>query len=242
MSFGISLNNIEEIKKFELMQTGDTGHGKTTRALTAVRFGPMFIFDFDGKIQGATRNMKEDDKKKVFINSYKDKTFEQAYEDLKGIKALFDKGEKPFATIVIDTFTILNEKAFIKAMGKKLDVKGSKASFDEWGVIGVDLLNFFNILYSLPCNIIVNCHVAKTEDATGKAVLGVEGQGSFKNKIAKRMTDSHYLLFQNGKYVVRARNSDSVPANSCLPDSMIDQNGLLKVNDLSIFDNYAYKI
>lgn len=241
--FGVSANKtLEKLAKFELLQTGDTGHGKTTRALTATRFGPVYVFDFDGKLQGALRDLSSEEKILIRSDNYKFQTFDHAYKKLQELEALYAAGETPFATVVIDTFTMLNEKAYIKAMGKKLHKDGAKASYDEWGVIGNCLLNFFNILSNLPCNVIINAHIAKVEDAAGRQVLGVEGQGSFKNKIAKRVTDSHYLYFDMGKWFVRVLKSNSLPANSNIDKRYIDSKGNAMVWDLSVFDDYAYKL
>lgn len=233
---------LKELAKFELLQTGDTGHGKTTRALDATRFGPVYFFDFDGKLQGAVRNLTPEQRELISYDNYKDKDFNYAFDKLKELKGLYDRGEGPFATVVIDTFTLLNEKAYIKAMGSKLEKPGAKATFDEWGVINTDLLNFFNVLHTLPCNIIVNAHVAKTENAEGKQVLGVEGMGSFRNKIAKKMTDSHYLYFDIGKWHIRCAKSATLPANSNIDPKFIDKKGNVTTASLEIFDEFAYKV
>src|SRR5580765_2112284 len=101
-------------KKLTLLQTGQSGHGKTSRTLTASRFGRMYIFDFDGKIQGAVRklpnsyeaSMPKDWQDLIDIDSFQENTFEDALKKLKELSAQKDK--LPYATIVIDTYTALN--------------------------------------------------------------------------------------------------------------------------------------
>jgi hypothetical protein len=233
---------IKELVKFDLLQVGETGAGKTWRTLDAVRFGPLYVFDFDGKIAGAVRENLPKYEGKVFYDNFNAKTFDEAYARLKAIKAEFDAGRKPFATVAIDTFTLLNEAAYISAMGKKLDQKGAKATFDEWGIIKNDLLNFMNLLKSLPCNTIINAHVALVENAEGKSVLGVEGQGGFARTLAKKMTDSHYLFFDQAKFKVRAAKSATLPANSNIDRKHLDPSGLVVTPGLGCFDDYAFKV
>ena len=213
MSFGTPLTDSKaQNLKFELLQTGDTGSGKTTRALDATRFGKVFVLDLDGKLVSTANELPEEQKKLIHFEDLKSASMMDVIKLLSEIKADFASGKVPFATLVVDTFTILNEKAYIHAMGKKLDDPKAKATFDEWGVIGNILLTFFNNLHSLPCNIIVNAHVARNESAEGKQVLGVEGMGSFRNKIAKKMTDSHYMYFEMGKFQIKAAKSAALPA------------------------------
>jgi AAA domain-containing protein len=224
--------------KFELLQTAHTGHGKTRRTLTATRFGKLFVFDFDGKLEAAMRTMKPEDRELVTHTNLKEKDYDFALSELKKLKALTPF---PYATVAIDTFTMLNEKIFVQAMGGKLE-KGTKADYDIWGMVDNKLLNFFNLLMTLPCNIIINAHVAVTENPDGRESLAPAGRGGFRNRIAPRMTDAHYLYLRDGKYQIRARNSESVPANSNFPESFYDAQGNLKVADLSVFDEYAYKV
>lgn len=231
---------LNELKKFDLLQVGDTGSGKTTRTLDAVRFGKLYVFDFDGKIGGAVRDKIKDLAGKVDFDNYKSADFDKAYSDLRAIKAEFDAGRTPYATVAIDTFTLLNEAAYIKAMGKKLEQPGTKATFDEWGIIKNYLLNFINTLLSLPCNTIINAHIKQTENAEGKTVLGVEGQGGFASSIAKKVSDSHYL-FYDLKHKVRAAKSATLPANSNIDKKYIDANGLVTVPGLACFDDYAFR-
>ena len=241
-AFGTPLTDSKNTSnKFELLQCGDTGSGKTTRSLDATRFGPVFVMDLDGKLVSTANELDADQKKLIHFEDLKSKTMMEVTKLLKEIKAEFDSGKVPFTTLVIDTFTILNEKAYIHAMGKKLDDPKAKATFDEWGVIGNILLTFFNTLHSLPCNIIVNAHVAKNENAEGKTVLGVEGMGSFRNKIAKKMTDSHYLYFEMGKFQIKAAKSAALPANSAVNKKFLDNQGRLLTPSLEIFDERAFK-
>jgi hypothetical protein len=229
-----------KLHRFTLLQTAQSGHGKTTRTLTATRFGKLYIFDLDGKAQGAARNLPiamKIDSDLVEVDS-----FDSLDAALVKLKELVAMGKDiPYATVCVDTFTALNEMAYIKFMGSNLE-KGIKADYDIWGKIDSFLLNFFNLLFSLPCNIIVNAHVAESEDeVTKRTKYAQAGRGGFRTKLPNRFTDSHYLVFQFDKYQVRVKNSDTLPVNTSIDPKLISKDGMATVNDLSIFDAYAIK-
>ena len=233
--------------RFTLMQTAQSGHGKTSRALTATRFGKVFIFDFDGKATGAARKLPEALAKDVPANwqelveleTFRDKPVDQAVSKLKEFIALGSK--LPYSTVVVDTYTLLNDKYYEVVMGKKLET-GGKAERDEWGQINSKLTNFFNLLFQLPCNLILNCHVAEAEDdVTKKTKYGQAGRGGHRFTLPGLFSDSNYMFMENGKYKIRLKNSDTYPVNTNLPEKFIDANGLAVTASLSIFDDYAYR-
>lgn len=229
-----------KLTRFTLLQTASSGHGKTTRTLTATRFGKLYVMDFDGKIQGAARATPASMAMNAELVDVD--TFAEPEAALAKLKELAALGEKiPYATVCIDTFTTLNDIVFVKMMGANLE-KGIKADFDVWGKVDAYLTVFFNLLFSLKANIIVNAHVSETEDEVTKRVkYGQAGRGGFRTKLPQRFTDSHYLAFQFDKYVVRVKNSDTLPVNTSIDPKLIDKTGMATVNDLSIFDNYAIK-
>lgn len=229
-----------KLTRFTLLQTAQSGHGKTTRTLTATRFGKLYVMDFDGKIQGAARatptSMKSD-LDLVDVDVFTDT--QQALAKVKELAALGDA--VPYATICIDTFTALNDMIFIHLMGDMLE-KGIKPDFDLWAKVDSFLTAFFKALFSIKANIIVNAHVSETEDEVSKRVkYGQAGRGGFRTKLAQKFTDSHYLKFAYDKYQVQVKNSDTLPVNTSIDAKYIDKTGMATVNDLSVFDNYAVK-
>jgi hypothetical protein len=232
-----------KLSRFTLLQTAQSGHGKTTRSLTATRFGKVYVMDFDGKISGAARGLPSGlsaDLNAVDVDDFSGQAFDDALKKLKELVALKDKIE--YATVIIDTFTALNDKVYTKALGAKLET-GEKAEFSEWGKIDNLLTNFFNLLRQLPCNIIVNCHIDETTDEVSKRVrYGQAGRGGFRNKLAGWFTDSHYLAYDLGKYQVKVKNSDTFPVNTNIDPKFIDKSGVATVFDLSIFDDYAFRV
>lgn len=229
-----------KLSRFTLLQTAQSGHGKTTRTLTATRFGKLYIMDFDGKAQGASRNLPVS--LQINADLVEVDTFIDSDSALLKLKELIAMGKKlPFTTICLDTFTALNEMAYIKFMGANLE-KGIKADYEIWGKIDSFLLHFFNLLFSLPCNIIVNAHISESEDeVTKRTKYSQAGRGGFRTKLPNRFTDSHYLVFQYDKYQVRVKNSETLPVNTSIDPKFIDKSGFATVFDLSVFDEYARK-
>ena len=239
--FGKPLKTVlKDNKKFTLLQVGDTGHGKTTRALSATRFGPMFVFDFDKKLKAAARNADEKTLSLVSMAEYAD--FVKALSDAKALASEFDAGKKPFATICVDTYTALNELVYMNCLGKQAEAMNIKTDFSVWGNVAHQCNAFFNILLSLPCNLIVNTHVAKTETVDGKQALGIAGKGSHGNSLPHKMTDTHYLFMALGKWKIRALKSESLPANSSVDAKWVDSSGCLTTNSLEVFDNLAFTL
>jgi len=232
-------------KNFSLMQLGMSGHGKTTRTLTATRFGKLLILDFDGKIQGASRklpdtlsaSMPTNWRDLVEVESLRDKPIEDATKIVKDLVALKDK--IPYATVAIDTYTLLNEKVYQKFVNAKL-AKGLKAERDDWGQIGGYMSYFFDLLYQIDANLILNCHLMDEEDErSGQVKYGPQGKGGHRASLSGAFSDTHYMFLKDGKYQIRLKNSETFSVNTTLPPQFIDKNGLATINDLSIFDGFA---
>jgi hypothetical protein len=245
MSFNLGTpieKSVTEFKKFNLMQVGLSGSGKTTRMLDAVRFGPLYVFDFDGKVGAAIRGEEAKYKDLGFYDDYKKLGIPAAMQKLAAIKAEFAAGRTPCATIGVDTFTLFNEAMYLHALGSKIDNPAYKANFDDWGVIKNNLINFFNILLSLPCNVIVNAHVVQGEKDDGTSGLVAAGSGGFAKSLQLRIGDSQYLYLEHGKYKIKAGGSSAFPVNSNIPKKFMDATGLVNVAGLKCFDDYAFKV
>ena len=241
------LNELK-LSRFSLIQTAESGHGKTTRTLTATRFGPMFIFDFDGKSSYAANNVPKDIlktlpenwKSLIDVEDFSTRKFKDAIDKVKEFIALGDK--LPYATLVIDTYTNLNENLYIEAMGQSALEAGIKADFSQWAVLDSKFLAFFNLLRQLNCNLIVNCHLKSWKDEeTKKIFYGAAGRGGAIDKVWGRFADKHFLEIVGTKFIVRVASKDTLPCTNTLTAEFIDLNGCARVFDLSIFDAYALK-
>lgn len=226
-----------KLSRFALLQTAQSGHGKTTRTLSAVRFGKVYIFDFDDKLRGASRRTPIDLPPGWESNIDMDlfSSYEGAFAKLQELVAL--GVNLPYATVVVDTFTALNDLVFngVEATGA--------TKYDLWGAVAKKLDKFFTLLFTLKCNIIVNAHINETEDeVTQQKKFGQAGKGGYRFDLARKgFTDQHYLVFSDTTYKVRVKNSPTLPVVTSIDPKFVDKNGMATVFDLSILDEYAFK-
>lgn len=244
--FGTPIKDIMKnntTKRFELVNLGASGSGKTTRSLTATQFGPAYLLDFDGKIQGAARNIPvslkdQVDLDKLSVKNCRGMDYGEVYKHILELQGAFSGQEVPFATIIIDTFTNLSDIIY-KSIFPTEDKLFVSNVMQLWGKVSHRTSTIFSALQALPCNIIVNCHTREDENGIP---MGPDGKGGFRNDIKARVTDMHYIAFQNGKNLVRVRNSNKPPVNTNIDSKWIDANGYAKEFGLKVLEDYAFKV
>jgi len=232
-----NLNNIDNIKKFKLLQLGESGVGKTTRALSATRFGRVFLFDFDDKLSQLAPKIPEEQRKLIDFETFD--TFDQANNRLAELTDEFNKGTNPYSTIIVDTWSRWHDLAIEKQ--KVLNPRRKKFEFEDWGAVKNYNRQFINDIRSLPCNLIVNTHVGMKESASGDVVLTVSTTGSFGRDLPQYFQETHFMEYDLGKFRVKAMQSSRLVANTGLPVDFYDNKGYLKTNTLEIFDQIAYR-
>jgi len=230
-------------KKFSLINLGASGAGKTTRSLTATQFGPILVRDYDGKLQGCLRQIPESlsdqiDVSKVSRLDCRDWTYEQLLKHTIELKKAAEKGNLPFATIIEDTFTNFSDIIY-KSIFPDETKLFERDTMQKWGKVRHRADAIFSILQSIPCNIIINCHVR--EDENGYPI-GPEGKGGFRDMLKAKVTDMHYVTLENGKNMVRVRNSNRPPVNSNVDPKWINPKGFATEFGLKILGDYAYKL
>ena len=244
--FGTPLGELlkkNQFKKFELVNLGASGSGKSTRSLTATQFGPVYIRDFDGKIQGCIRNIPDKlksqvDLSKIHIEDCRGWDYTKLLNHTIEMKKAADAGQFPFATVVEDTFTNMSEIVYQSIFPNEEKLFVSNV-LQLWGKVGHRTSNLFSVLQSLPCNIIVNCHTK--EDEAGRPI-GPMGKGGFRDHLKARVTDMHYLVFEGGKNLVRVKNSNLPPVNTNIDPKWVDPKGYSTEFGLKVFEDYAYKL
>jgi hypothetical protein len=216
-----------------LIQLGESGSGKSRRAADATRWGRVYFFDFDGKINNLMRmgHLTAEQADLIDYDTYTDTS--SAIKFAESLKA-----NNPYQTVVVDTSSIFNQLAEVEVRAKKKLAPDAKFSYDEWGqVLGICNTFFYMHLLPLKCHIIINSHVKTKEQADGTEILDAAGAGGFAVTLKQRMTDSQYLTKKGGKYLVQVKASDRIAINSPMPADVVDSvTGCLKVSDLSVFD------
>ena len=215
-----------------LLQIGDIGSGKSTRAADATRWGRVYFFDFDGKIKVLAESPRLTNEQKDLID----------YDSFDDIILAFKKADDllkdcPYTTIVVDTLSVFNDMLEARAMTIGKIPPTGKLGHDGWGYVRNMYIDFvMGKLFKLPCNIILNCHLGKTKDAEERDIFGPAARGSGINAIERKFTDTQFLTrIGPDKHKVCIK-SVKVPTNSYVPPQFVDALGNLTVNDLSVFD------
>ena len=159
-------------KQLKIVQIGESGSGKTHRALSAIDFGPMFFFDCDNKLSNyaSSEKLTEEQLSKIdFI------TPQSTSEIITKLDELARMGDTiKYATIVLDTFSRWNEmvvEEIYNELGGKMNIPG-------WTKAKMINARFLKKIFSLPCNVIINAHLAEKENAVGEAGFTAGGSGS----------------------------------------------------------------
>lgn len=237
----MKLSEAKKQTRFKLLQVGESGSGKTWRASSSVLYGRVLYVDLDDKLTGLVDKItakypKDIDKFEFEVYDHYDQVMKRLLE----LKKQYDSGEKPYATIVIDTWSRWHDLAIEKHLG--VNTQKAKLTFDDWAVVKKYNRDSLNAVFDLPCNIIFNTHVGKSTDAADRTILTVSTTGSFGQTMPQFFNETHYLYYDMNKYKVQGCKASRIVANSSLTDEYFDNNGHFKVDDLSIFKNIAYRV
>ena len=222
-------------KRLKLVQLGESGSGKTHRALTATDFGPMYIFDCDGKLENYANSGLLTDNQLSLIEFDYVKNSAQVMAKLREFKSMGDK--LPHATIVLDTFSRWNEIL----ISEITEVSKKKMQIQDWGELKNINAKFLKELFSLPCNIIINAHLAEKENAVGELAFTAGGAGSASQMLPEFVDECHYLFIQKpaNKHTVQGKGSGKLTiVKSLLKDKIKGLN--FEDGGLEIFKKFAH--
>lgn len=231
---------ITEVKSkgLRLMQLGESGSGKSHRAADATRWGRVYFFDFDGKIDNLTRSgvLKPEQLALIEYDTWEDTAAASKFAD-ELLKS------NPYQTVVIDTSSTFNNMVEREMRAKNKVAVTAKSSYEEWAAVLNICRDFFeNKILRLNCNVIINSHVKVREQMAGEEKLDAAGAGSYAITIKNLMSDSQYLFSRLGKPVVQVSKNDKIAINSPVDPKFVTPNGTLTVSDLSVFDGVAIKV
>lgn len=229
----MKLSETKSISKFSLLQIGKSGSGKTWRSIKATRFGRVKFIDLDNKLVALREKIPVEIQEKIDVE------FPKTYDELvKIIDAAV--ASKQFATIVLDTWTRAHDLTIEKH--KALNPKSATLTLQDWGNIKKLNKELLGRLLASPTNVIVNAHIGSSSDEFGRNVLTVGTTGSFGSEMPTFFNETHTLIVQGGKNKIRGRASDLIESNTSLPDKYLDKDGMFIADDLSIFDEIAFKL
>lgn len=169
---------------------GATGTAKTTLlGLMAEHdhFSPMYIFDFDLRLQGVRPTLSQKALGNIEFDPYTDgklagSSISAAEMKLKQFEDM--KDQLPYRTVGLDSFTFMSKAALTRVM-----VINGKTATDtpeqRHYMLQQKLIeNFIQRLKALPCNIVITCHNGHLQDqVTGRIFNSIDATGRLKNDI-----------------------------------------------------------
>lgn len=218
--------------KFNLLQVGEPGSGKTTRALTATQFGPLLVIDADGKLVELRDRLNPE------IVAKTDVELVTAFEQVEALVEACRANPTKYATVVVDTWSRLHELTLAEA--KRLNPKGDGRQI--FGAAKERNRTLLSKILTLPQNVIINTHVGREMDSSEAVKLTVSTAGSFGQEMPQFFNEVHYCYLDLlAKHKVRGEPSNLIVARTTLPPAML-ANGTFTDLSLKVFASRAYKV
>lgn len=233
----MKIADLKKATNFKLIQHGEAGCGKTFRAASAIRFGKVLFVDTDNKFAGMVQRLAEKFGEAEITNKLEVEIVTSSDQYMQVMQNI-DKLAEGFSTVVIDTMSRAFDfsLAAVKAKNPKLDGRA------HFGLALEQNVSFLNKLIAMPQNLIINAHVGSEEMADGTTKLTSTTPGKFGKKLPEFFNEVHYLYVNgNRKHCIQGEPSAMVVARTVRPKTALDNMGQFKVDDLSIFDEVAYR-
>jgi hypothetical protein len=233
----------------KLLQYGESGSGKSVRAARFAQFGPLYLFDFDGKAINLRSFFQNDPTilANLDVQTYGAKDYEAIKTKLAAIAASCASGKPMYATVVLDSWTEF-ERIYMDVLMSKHQALGGK----KWGVERQEIRvtrdelivmpgtsdhqlknrafpAFITALTALPINVVINCHIKEPPDQAAT----IQASGEVAKTLPKYFHEWHYLYVFNGAHRVRVKPSNDYLANTALPN--VPPTGVLDKDDLSVY-------
>lgn len=210
------------------LQIGPAGIGKTCTASTFPK--PIYYFDCEDGIKSLLPYYDYDEAKLegIEFDSYLDKDPKKpdAYTRIQSKLTDFEsKPVFPYKTLVFDSLTtiedrIMNQTIF-EVQTKR--VKGKVANQQDYGLVIWDIEEFVQRLLTLPCNIVLNCHVQVIQNDLTREILTmplVVGK-KLPQKLPIWFDEVYQLHFKDNKrmWQLRPEGQVTLPKTRLLPKS-----------------------
>lgn len=243
----MKLSEIQQQKGFKLLQLAESGHGKSTRALDALRFGKVCVIDIDKKLKELCEaNVQKYKDADIDVASVQDavtkkqrllKSFAEVQTYINNLKP----DNLPFQTLIFDTLSECQD--LIEWHHAQLNKKTPlEFSYPDWRAIKELNLSFLRTLLSLPCNVIVNAHLKKDKNVFDQVTLVPGLTGKAGEEVLRLFNEVHFLRYKDNKWNAYGRPQPQSDSVKTLMSSKLDSSGLFVKNDLSIFDEIAFKV
>jgi len=245
-------------KRLKYLLCGDPGTGKSILAASASKWGPVYIFDLDGRFESVYEFYKDrPEGKNISYDTYCVETGKESQvakeiaNKLTSFKEHFKKtGKPPFSTIIFDSWTNWEAIMLSRIIADTPTVMRKHVEFGNMVFAAPDQRNdyllhaqgqkmFIKQLMGVthPMNVIVVAHTKDNEDKFGRKTLRIAAAGKLDTQIAVDFNEVHLLKLEKLERVLSVID-DSFPTKTSIKS--IGEKGNVKA-DLSVFDNRVYK-
>jgi hypothetical protein len=173
-----SLKNDTIIKAFIY---GQPGTGKTSFGCTLP--GPVYVFDFDGKVNSGARFLESTDPKKLdeveFDNFQPSpqnggwKVYQKFEARLKDLERMAAEGKFPYQTVVLDSLTTLADALMQYTMATQPGIRRTVANvpaMQDYLIVSSTFKPLIQRFLALPCNVLCVGHIAQEKDENTGAI------------------------------------------------------------------------
>lgn len=216
----MKLSEFNERKKVQIIQFGESGTGKSIRAASAHTWGPMYIFDFDGKVSSVFEYYKD---KPEVLEKIHYGTFDNTGDAFKKLEEI-RKDPGPYVTVVWDSWTAWEQLYMRDVMKSNPGFKRMKVNIGaqditvpdmaDYRIHGVCQSEFIPALTSMPTNVIVNCHVQVKMDELVGIDRGLQAVGKLSKTLPKFFPEVHRTIIKSGQYVAQIGASSDWPCKT----------------------------
>jgi len=238
----MKLTDYKEIKRLTLLQYGEPGSGKSIRAASLAQFGPTYIFDLDNRIASVYHYFQQTNPEILKNLEY------DTYTDVKAAYAKLNEiaNSQTYQTVVLDSWTAWQHLIMQEIIKQNPSDKRPTIQFEQqkiqnpmlqdYGIFSNSQHDFIIKLVSLPCNVVVNCHVGyKQDELTGAIHKGVEATGKISTVLPKYFNEFHRCFVNNGQFMVQVRENLGWPAKTMLTE--VPANGIIPA-DIKLLEKF----
>lgn len=175
------LSDLATTDKIKVLLYGASGAGKTVFAASSP--GPVYFFDFDGKISSAKKYLEVENKGKIGEIEFEQFPINQAANNfpylkfqklLSDMETLVAKGDFKYKSVVVDSLTLYSDALMQQVIRNNPGVKRFVAGIpvlQDYMIHSSMFKQDMNRLLSLPCNVICVGHITTEKDeASGRMI------------------------------------------------------------------------
>ena len=218
----MKLSNLDAGKEIKLLGYGESGAGKTCGMASFP--GPMYVFDFDGKISSAARFYKNQPQviNEIEYDQYlydeqdKAKPFKNFKEKLISLKK-----DCKYSTVGLDSITLFSDRLMDYLVATNSSIKRThqgQPALQDYMLFSSAFRTILQTLLALPCHVIMTAHLEKTkDDTTGEILRQPLVLGKASQPVLPILFNEVYRIHvRDGKYLAQTKSDSQYNCRSQL--------------------------